>query len=47
MKLSQAVKIMEFMKNDFHIDPDIYELFIKTNLHLHYAEKEMNPDQID
>ena len=47
MKLSQAVKIMGFMKNDKHIDPDIYDLFINLGLHRRYAEKEMNPDQID
>ncbi len=47
MSLSQAVKIMGFMKNDNHIDPDIYDLFIDNSLHYQYAEKEMNPEQID
>lgn len=47
MKLSEAVKIMGFMKKDHHIDPDIYDLFINEGLHLEYAQKEMNPDQID
>jgi HD-GYP domain-containing protein (c-di-GMP phosphodiesterase class II) len=47
MKLSEAVKIMGFMKKDTHIDPDLYDLFINENLHLEYAQKEMNPDQID
>jgi HD-GYP domain-containing protein (c-di-GMP phosphodiesterase class II) len=47
MKLSEAVKIMGFMKKDNHIDPDIYDLFINEGLHLEYAQNEMNPDQID
>ncbi len=47
MKLSQAIKIMGFMKKDQHIDPDILDLFIASNLYLDYAHKQMNPDQID
>ncbi len=47
MQLSQAIKIMGFMKNDRHIDPDIYDLFIQTGVYMEYAKKEMNPDQID
>ncbi len=47
MKLSQAVKIMGFMKKDRHIDPDIYDLFMESRLFYDYAKREMNPDQID
>ena len=47
MKLSQALKIMGFMKKDQHIDANIFDLFIQKKLHLDYAHKEMNPDQID
>ncbi|MFH2129262.1 MAG: HD domain-containing phosphohydrolase, partial [bacterium] len=47
MSLSQAVKILSFMKKDNHIDPGIFDLFVNDKLHLAYAEKEMNPDQID
>lgn len=47
MKLSQAKKIMGFMKKDKHIDPDIYDLFISGGLYYDYAKKEMNPEQID
>jgi hypothetical protein len=47
MALSQSLKILEFMKKDNHIDSDILELFIKNRRFLEYAEKEMNPDQID
>ena len=47
LKLSEAVKIMGFMKKDGHIDPDIYDLFIKSRLYYDYAKKEMDPLQID
>lgn len=47
MKLSQAVKIMELMKKNRHIDPDVYDLFMKSGLFYAYAKAEMNPDQID
>ncbi len=47
MKLSQAIQIMNFMKKDHHIDPDIYDIFIQSGLPRDYAHKEMNPDQID
>lgn len=47
MTLSQAVKIMELMKNDNHIDPDLFELFVKSGIYYDYALKEMNPEQID
>ena len=45
MKLSSAVKIMECMKKDKHIDPDIYDLFIKKRLFYDYAKKEMISEQ--
>ena len=47
MKLSQAIKIMGFMKEDRHIDPDIYDLFIQSRVYYNYAKKEMSPDKID
>lgn len=47
MKLSQAVKILGFMKNDQHIDPDIFDLFIKEGVFQDYAKIELRPEQID
>ncbi|HUV50105.1 MAG TPA: HD domain-containing phosphohydrolase [Anaerolineae bacterium] len=46
-KLSHAIKIMECMKKDKHIDPDIYDLFVKKRLFYDYAKKEMISEQID
>lgn len=47
MKLSEAISIMGVMKKDNHIDPDIYDLFIKNCLYYDYAKNEMDPEQID
>ena len=47
LKLSQVIKIIGFMKKDNHIDPDIYNLFIKYKLHVDYAKHELGSDQID
>jgi HD-GYP domain-containing protein (c-di-GMP phosphodiesterase class II) len=47
MKLSQAVKILSFLVKDRHIDPDIYNLVVNSDLFLKYAKSNMNPDQID
>ena len=47
MKLSQAIKILGFMKKDKHIDADVHDLFLKNRLFYDYAEKEMAQSQID
>ena len=47
MKLSQALKILSFLKKDGHIDPDIHDLVVNSDLLLEYAKTFMNPDQID
>lgn len=47
MKLSQALKILSSLKKDGHIDPDIYDLVVNSNLLLEYANAFMSPDQID
>ena len=47
MILSKAVEIMEFLKQDKHIDGDIYDLFLESRLLYEYAKKQMAPEQID
>ena len=47
MNLSQAIKILGFLKKDKHIDPDIHDLFLERRLFYEYAKKEMAPEQID
>ena len=45
--LSEAVKVMVFMSKDGHIDPDLFELFLKSGAYLEYAHRFMRPEQID
>jgi len=45
--LSEAMKIMEFMVKDYHIDPDLFAFFKEAKVYRWYAEKFMNPEQID
>jgi HD-GYP domain-containing protein (c-di-GMP phosphodiesterase class II) len=46
-KLSESLAIMARMRNENHIDPDIFELFIKEKVYLKYAKKFLLPQQID
>ena len=45
--LSEAIKIMSFMKKDKHIDPDLFDLFLRSGVYRHYAERFMRREQID
>jgi len=47
MQLSQAVKILGFMRKDNHIDPDIYDLFLNSGIFMEYAKRELLPWQVD
>jgi HD-GYP domain-containing protein (c-di-GMP phosphodiesterase class II) len=47
MKLSEAMGIMgRFCKNG-HIDPDLFEVFVKEGVYLRYAQQFLDPWQID
>ena len=46
-KLSQAMRIMGFMKNDYEIDKDLFEIFVKEGVYKKYAQKYVEKDQID
>ena len=46
-KLSEAVKIMGFMRKDRHIDPELFALFLTSGVYRAYAERFLPPDQID
>src|SRR5574343_1296138 len=37
MKLSEALRIMENFKNNGHIDPDLFAVFVESGLHLCYG----------
>jgi len=45
--LSACVKIMSFMKKDAHIDGDLFELFLKSGIYQEYADRFLDPSQID
>jgi len=45
--LSESIRIMSFMKKDNHIDPDLFELFLRSGVYRTYAEKFLKPEQID
>jgi hypothetical protein len=38
---------MGFMKTEGHIDPDIFEIFIKQRVYIDYAEEFLDQNQID
>jgi len=45
--LSESIRIMSFMKKDQHIDPDLFELFLKSGVYLDYAREYLAPEQVD
>ena len=47
MKLSQSLSIMHRMKEEQHIDADLFDVFIKHKLYLDYAKRYLKPEQID
>jgi len=46
-KLSQAMRIMGFMKNDYHIDEDLFEIFVTSGVYKKYAKEHVAETQID
>lgn len=45
--LSQSLRIMSLMRDDGHIDPALFELFLRSGVYLRYAEEFLQPEQID
>ncbi|HUA55974.1 MAG TPA: HD domain-containing phosphohydrolase [Candidatus Sulfotelmatobacter sp.] len=45
--VSESIKIMSFMKKDHHIDPELFELFLRSGVYKRYAERFLLPEQID
>ena len=46
-KLSEAVHILWSMKEEGHIDPDLFDLFLRSGIYRRYAEIHLEPEQID
>ena len=47
MPLSVALDILEKMKEDQHIDPDLFELFVNNGVYIEYAKEYLKPEQLD
>jgi HD-GYP domain-containing protein (c-di-GMP phosphodiesterase class II) len=46
-KISEVVKIINFMVKDYELDPDLVAFFYERGLHIDYAQKELKPEQLD
>ncbi len=47
MKLSQTFSIMNNMRKDEHIDPELFNMFLKQGVWKRYAMAHLNPEQLD
>jgi HD-GYP domain-containing protein (c-di-GMP phosphodiesterase class II) len=47
MPISQALAILGRMKLDQHIDPDLFDVFVREQVYLRYAREFLLPEQID
>ncbi|MBU2971148.1 HD domain-containing protein [Pseudoalteromonas sp. C2R02] len=45
--LSQSIAILDYMRQQKHIDSDLFELFLSSDVYLTYAQKFLKPEQID
>lgn len=45
--LSQSIAILDYMRQQKHIDSDLFELFLSSGVYLTYAQKFLKPEQID
>lgn len=45
--LSESLAIMARMKQNAHIDPDLFDLFVRSGTYLDYARRFLRPEQID
>lgn len=45
--LSECLQILGNMKLHGHIDPDLFDLFVREKVYLRYAKEYLDPDQID
>ena len=47
MKLSEALRILSNFRDNGHIDPDLFDVFVKQKVYLKYAEEYLDVAQID
>lgn len=46
-KLSESLQIMRKFRDNGHIDPDLFDIFIRSKVYLQYARQFLSPEQID
>ncbi|WP_394790621.1 HD-GYP domain-containing protein [Rhodoferax sp.] len=47
MKLSKALEIMVRFTKNGHIDPDLFDVFMRQGVYRRFAEQYLSPDQLD
>ena len=47
MKLSKAMGVMAQMRDQHHIDADLFAIFLRSGVYRTYAERHMPPEQLD
>ena len=45
--LTEALAILVRMKLTGHVDPDLFDVFVREKVYLRYAEQFLDPEQID
>lgn len=45
--LTECLRILGFMKKDHHVDPDIFDVFVRDKVYMRYAEMFLPKNQID
>ena len=45
--LSECLRIMRAMRDEGHIDPDLFEVFVREGVYRRYAREYLDPDQLD
>jgi HD-GYP domain-containing protein (c-di-GMP phosphodiesterase class II) len=45
--LSESLEILGKMKLNNHVDPDLFDIFVRKKVYLRYAEMFLDPEQID
>lgn len=47
MRISEALQILGEMKMDNHIDPDLFDVFVREKVYESYAREYLKPEQMD
>jgi HD-GYP domain-containing protein (c-di-GMP phosphodiesterase class II) len=46
-KLSESLEILGRFKQNGHVDPDLFDVFVREKVYLQYAREFLDPEQID